>query len=164
MHLRRPARTSSRRQGGVGSIFYSQPRPGPYPQPCTFSREIEHGGGRRNNASSQSSVYNWGMTKKRAKRRPLSDVLRDAIRASIEADEFTRRGLCHAAGIEESSLCRFLAGRSLLSASSIDNVCEVLDLSLVEKSSPAAKRQRRVRKKKSPTLMRATASDLRPWP
>jgi hypothetical protein len=75
--------------------------------------------------------------------------LTDQIRAAVNASGRTRRSLCLAAGIDEASLSRFMAGKTGLSNANLDALAEVLRLRLAgvpqkpRKTSQAGRRKGR---------------------
>ena len=76
-------------------------------------------------ASPLSTGYNSDM----AKRKPLSDQLRDAVRNA----DVTRYRIAQATGVTEGQLCRFVHGQSRLSLDTIDVLAKYLELEVVQR-------------------------------
>jgi len=64
-----------------------------------------------------------------AKRKPLSEQLRDAVRNA----DVSRYRISQDTGITEGQLCRFVHGQSRLSLDTIDLLAEYLELEVVRR-------------------------------
>ena len=59
--------------------------------------------------------------------KPLSDHMRDAIRAS----DMSRYAICKAVGWDQGAMSRFMSGRSGLSLQTLDRLADLLGLAIV---------------------------------
>jgi len=75
------------------------------------------------------------MAKKRRKQQ-----FADQLRRAIERGPATRYALSRHTGIPESVLSRFVNGKSGISLSSINLICDALDLELVSRDRPGIKK------------------------
>lgn len=57
--------------------------------------------------------------------------LSDQVRAAVAASGMTRYAICKAIGFPESSMSRFMSGRSGLSMDTLDRLAELLGLTIV---------------------------------
>jgi transcriptional regulator with XRE-family HTH domain len=55
----------------------------------------------------------------------------DQIRQAVAASDLTRYRICKTIGLPESSMSRFMAGRSGLSLDTLDKLAELLGLAVV---------------------------------
>ncbi|MBI9017418.1 MAG: hypothetical protein JEZ07_09180 [Phycisphaerae bacterium] len=69
------------------------------------------------------------MNTKAQKKLILSDYLRQAINGA----DMSRYAICKATGIDQASMCRFMAGKTGLSSSHWDALGTLLDLEIVKK-------------------------------
>ena len=92
-----------------------------------------------------STVYDKGM---KATRKSLGDQ----IRAAVNQSGMSRYAICKAAGIDQASFSRFMAGKVGLTLASLDRLAAVLGLFVVARGpvrvSPPAKPGRKPKKER----------------
>lgn len=62
---------------------------------------------------------------------PTAIALSQQLRDAIDASELSRYRICKEIGLGESTMSHFMAGQCGLQLSTIDRLCELLDLRLV---------------------------------
>lgn len=73
---------------------------------------------------------------KRPKKKPIG--VSDQLREAVEASGLSRYQICKLAEVDQAAMSRFMAGKGL-TTESIDRLCDVLKLRLVQE--PAAKQK-----------------------
>ncbi len=73
--------------------------------------------------------------------KPKPTTLTDQLRHFIEAGEMSRYELSKITGIDKAVLSKFVHGKCGLSMQSLDKIGEILDLQIIKKPKPAARRR-----------------------